>query len=77
MHNPHPHGQKVVQPHELSDHIMDQQGEVGLNKVGKLPDAHRETHRDEHPYPNSFNPVPKAGRGQPHGKRVEPDAFGE
>ncbi len=77
MHNSHPHGQTVVQPHELKDHIMEQArgGNVGLNKVAKLPDQHREDH-EMHPYPNEFQPVPTQHRGAPHQKRVEPDAFG-
>lgn len=58
-HNPHPHGQRVVQPHQLKDHIMEQAngGNLGLNKVAKLPDAHREDH-EAHPYPNTMNPEP-------------------
>jgi len=57
-HHVHPHGQKVVQPHQLHDHLEHQQqgGKVGLNKVAKLPDSHRENH-EAHPYPESFNPM--------------------
>lgn len=58
-HNPHPHGQRVVQPHQLHDHLEHQQngGKVGLHKVAKLPDAHREDHEAQ-PYPNEMNPFP-------------------
>lgn len=58
-HNPHPHGQRVVQPHQLHDHLEHQQpgGKVGLHKVAKLPDAHREDHEAQ-PYPNEQNPFP-------------------
>lgn len=73
-HNPHPHGQKVMQPHQLHDHIMKQQGES--KGVGKLPDSQRETWMTEHPYPNSFNPVPQAAPGPAHGKRTETESFG-
>jgi len=69
MHNPHPHGEKVMQVHQLKDHLSPR-----IKGVGKLPDANREDPM-AHPYPNEFNPVPKEGRGMPHGKRVEPDAF--
>jgi hypothetical protein len=71
MHNSHPHGEKVMQVHQLNDHLSPKPG-----KVAKLPDANREDH-EAHPYPNEFNPVPTENRGQPHGKRVEPDSFGE
>lgn len=58
-HNPHPHGERVVQPHKLHDHLEHQQngGKVGLNSVAKLPDSHREDH-EAHPYPNTMNPEP-------------------
>lgn len=72
MHNSHPHGEKVMQPHELNDHITGKPG-----KMGKLPDANRETWMTEHPYPNEMNPVPTNSRGPAHGKRIEPDAFGK
>ena len=77
MHNPHPHGQKVMQPHELHDHIEHQQPGGAKAGIGKLPDAMRETWMTEHPYPNEMNPVPTNKRGPAHGKRVEPEPFGE
>jgi hypothetical protein len=60
-HNPHPHGQSVVQPHELKDHIMEQNGGQG-GKVAKLPDSKRESWMTEHPYPNSMNPEPPTSK---------------
>lgn len=75
MHNPHPHGQNVVQPHELHDHI-EHQSDGKSEGVAKLPDAMRETWMTEHPYPNEFNPVPTNSRGPAHGKRIEPEHFG-
>lgn len=47
MHNPHPHGQKVVQPHEIKDHLFEKKP-----GVAKLPDSERETwHREKDMYP--------------------------
>ena len=74
-HNPHPHGQKVIQPHQLHDHLEHQQNGGAKSGVGKLPDSMRETWMTEHPYPNEFNPVPTESRGPAHGKRVEPEGF--
>ena len=59
-HNPHPHGENVIQIHQLDDHIMNQP-----KFVAKLPDAKRETWMKQHPYPNSQNPQP------PTSKKVE------
>jgi hypothetical protein len=77
MHNPHPHGQRVVQPHKIHDHLEHQQPGGAKKGVAKLPDAQRETWMTEHPYPNEFNPVPKESPGPAHGERVEPEDFGK
>ena len=76
MHHVHPHGQNVIQPHELHDHLEHQQPGGKKDGVAKLPDAMREDWMEKHPYPNEFNPVPTESRGPAHGKRVESEHFG-
>jgi hypothetical protein len=51
-HNPHPHGERVVQPHQLKDHLFEK-----ASHPVKLPDSKREDHMAQ-PYPNEFNPEP-------------------
>lgn len=52
-HKVHPHGQSVVQPHQLHDHLAHQQPGGAKKGVAKLPDAQRENWMTEHPYPES------------------------
>ena len=52
MHNPHPHGERVVQVHQLNDHLSPK-----AKHPVKLPDSKRENH-EEQPYPNTMNPLP-------------------
>lgn len=47
MHNSQPHGEKVMQPHELKDHLFEKK-----SGVAKLPDSQRETwHKEKNMYP--------------------------
>jgi hypothetical protein len=68
MHNSHPHGQKVMKPHKLNDHLME-----GKKGVAKLPDAMRETHREEEMYHNPPNAEPTGGHNPYGGGGGEPE----